>query len=100
MQARNKVHYQENKAYYFDKAKKHKAVLREKYIQYKESMPCTDCGIYYPSYVTQFDHTGSDKEFNVANKTTGSWDKLLREMQKCELVCANCHAVRTWKRRQ
>lgn len=64
----------------------------------KESAPCTDCGVKYPSYVMQYDHIDrSTKTMNVARAVHNySWEKVLQEIAKCELVCANCHAERTY----
>lgn len=96
--ARVRKHYQENKQYYIDKASKRNKEARQKYNEYKESLPCTDCGVYFPCYVTHFDHIGDDKKFNIADRVTHGWKQLKEEMDKCELVCANCHAIRTHKR--
>lgn len=62
--------------------------------------PCTDCGQTYPFYVMQFDHL-RDKSDNVGRLVgIGASDKkILDEVAKCELVCANCHAERTYRRR-
>lgn len=60
--------------------------------------PCTDCGIRYPPYVMQWDHTGDDKEFTIAKFWQYSKSRVLAEIKKCELVCANCHAERTHSR--
>jgi hypothetical protein len=67
-----------------------------------KSRPCTDCGIQYPYYVMEFDHLDADtKEFNVgAGVTCASYERLLAEIAKCELVCANCHRTRTYLRAQ
>lgn len=68
----------------------------------KESNPCTDCGQFYPSYVMQFDHTGQIKKFRDVGRMASenySIQAIQREIDKCELVCANCHAVRTYTRR-
>lgn len=47
----------------------------------------------------QFDHTEDNKLFNVSKMMGNVSDKrLLDEIAKCELVCANCHAVRTYSR--
>lgn len=74
-----------------------KAFLR----QYKESKPCTDCGISYPYYVMQLDHVRGEKDKDVSVlKASGHMAAVLRELPKCDLVCANCHAVRTWRRLQ
>jgi hypothetical protein len=67
--------------------------------KYKESLPCADCGIYYPSYVTDFDHIFNDKSADVSNMMTYGWQRIFKEIKKCELVCANCHRERTYKRK-
>jgi hypothetical protein len=63
----------------------------------KLNKPCTDCGIVYPPYVMQFDHLdGTTKTANVASLRNK--EKILLEVAKCELVCANCHAIRSYER--
>ena len=75
--------------------------LRQKIIELKSGVPCVDCAVCYPHYVMDFDHINDDKEFNVSNLVTySSWEKIEKEVQKCELVCANCHRERTYKRMQ
>lgn len=75
---------------------------RKKYAEIqkiKEASPCTDCDKFYPYYVMQFDHIGSDKVANVGKLVRAAgWKTVLEEIAKCELVCANCHAERSWKR--
>ncbi len=95
-------HYQNNKAIYMEKAsvnkKKQRAELRE-IISNAKNVPCFDCGKKYPSYVMQFDHI-AEKNFNIANAVNGiSKARLLKEISLCEVVCANCHAERTHRRR-
>lgn len=66
-----------------------------------KSKPCTDCGGSFPDYVMQFDHRDpSTKLKSIGNLTSaGLTPKVLAEIAKCDLVCANCHAVRTHKQR-
>jgi hypothetical protein len=72
-----------------------KAVVRK----IKESMPCADCNNYYPYYVMQFDHYDGDKTGNISDLIHNhSIEQALEEIAKCVLVCANCHAHRTWLR--
>jgi hypothetical protein len=75
---------------------KRKQVIRE----IKESSSCMDCNIYYPYYIMQFDHRDSDLKHGSVNNmlTNSSFGKVIKEIEKCDLVCANCHAARTWKR--
>ena len=65
-----------------------------------KARPCKDCKRSYPPYVMDFDHLGDDKFTNLA-KMVGrySWAKILEEVEKCELVCSNCHRIRTWNRK-
>lgn len=65
----------------------------------KESTPCTDCNNYYPYYVMDFDHVIGEKYFGIANHSGKSLDDLKEEISKCEIVCANCHRIRTHLRR-
>lgn len=71
-------------------------------LNYKKNGVCCDCGIKGNKYpqIMDFDHLG-DKEFNISefkNHTSG-FNKVKWEIQKCELVCANCHRIREVKRR-
>ncbi len=64
-----------------------------------KDVPCADCGGRHPSYVMDFDHVHGEKLANVAHLMTGSLERLLSEMGKCDIVCANCHRLRTMTRR-
>ena len=60
--------------------------------------PCSDCGEDDP-VVLEFDHL-RDKAFAIGSKLTHMpWTTVLSEMEKCEVVCANCHRRRTEARR-
>jgi hypothetical protein len=63
----------------------------------KGTNPCADCGVSYPPYVMQFDHIVDGKRGNVADMARSGFsiENLQAEIDKCELVCANCHAERT-----
>jgi len=70
--------------------------MRE-YIKTKKDKPCADCNIKYPYYVMHFDHLGIEpKLFNLA-RVKGK-NAIDTEIKKCQVVCANCHAERTYKR--
>jgi transposase len=71
--------------------------LIEKYItDYKQERGCQDCKEMYPHYMLEFDHLHS-KEFGISQykKRTISLEKVKQEIDKCEVVCANCHRIRT-----
>ena len=63
----------------------------------KSGRPCTDCGRTYSAEVMQWDHLpGTQKLADVS--LIRSREGVLAEIAKCELVCTNCHAIRTFQR--
>jgi len=65
----------------------------------KDNKPCADCGVVYRYYVLHYDHTEDNKVAGVSQLIKRvAWSKVLEEIEKCDLVCANCHAERTQKR--
>lgn len=62
--------------------------------------PCADCATEYPSYVMDLDHRpGTEKKFTIALAYGVSLKRLLAELAKCDVVCANCHRERTHQRK-
>lgn len=60
---------------------------------------CMDCGYNSNAFALEFDHLpGSDRSRTVASLTYASWERIWIEIEKCEVVCANCHAIRTANR--
>ena len=70
--------------------------------QIKEESGCVDCGEKYPHFMLEFDHLpGHEKLGNpVSLGRKYSWQKALEEIAKCEIVCANCHKIRSYVRGQ
>lgn len=64
----------------------------------KTGVPCADCGRVYPPYVMDFDHIDPQtKVATVARMATSAMtvSRIAVEVSKCEIVCANCHRIRT-----
>lgn len=97
--ASRRKHYHNNKETYIARAKARTAELSQ-IVRERKDVPCTDCGERYPFYVMQFDHLdASTKVKDISQLVSyGNLKALLEEMDKCEVVCANCHAIRTFKR--
>ena len=93
-------HYRNNKTQYLDRNLKKKAELKAFLVAVK-SYPCMDCGHSYPSWVMQFDHLPGFEKLHSPNAlpSCGSWKVMVAEIMKCDVVCANCHADRTYKRK-
>jgi hypothetical protein len=66
----------------------------------KKGKPCADCGGTFPPCVMDFDHVPErgPKLFNLGNADYGV-KAVSEEMAKCDIVCANCHRIRTWNRK-
>lgn len=62
---------------------------------------CVDCGFNAHPAALEFDHLpGHIKSGTIAQLVYGATLKnLMIEIAKCEVVCANCHAIRTAQRR-
>jgi hypothetical protein len=74
---------------------------RNKAIIHKlKSVPCTDCKGLFPPEAMDFDHL-RDKITTIAHLAGGARavSVVLAEVAKCEVVCSNCHRVRTARRR-
>jgi hypothetical protein len=94
-------HYLANKQRYVAQARARAQRLyleRTKYlIRFFASHPCVDCGETDP-VVLEFDHL-ADKEFDVGRALPyRNWQSILEEIEKCEVVCRNCHRRRESKR--
>lgn len=64
-----------------------------------KNRPCADCGVSYPTCVMEFDHRpGEPFLFHIAGMYWKSAGQLRAEIAKCDVVCANCHRIRTHTR--
>jgi hypothetical protein len=95
-------HYEKNRGQMIERSRLHKQKQRSKIgamIRKAKDVPCVDCDVRYPYYVMDFDHVRGKKTSNlsammhraVALKTVQA------EIDKCDVVCANCHRERTQK---
>lgn len=97
------------KAYYETPVEKQRLQARKEQIKernrafiqsVKKDVPCADCKNIFPPYVMDFDHV-EKKEFGISRAAVSmvSLERLAEEIVKCDLVCANCHRIRTFNRR-
>lgn len=63
-------------------------------------VPCVDCGKTFPPYCMDFDHRDpKEKTLNIAKVYAFGRKRLLDEIKKCDVVCSNCHRIRTHNRK-
>lgn len=91
-------HYAANKNDYLKRNERRRQRHAE-LIRQAKSVPCADCKHEYPFYVMEFDHVKGDKRRHVSRMATLGLKAILTEIDKCEVVCSNCHKARTWKRK-
>lgn len=85
-----------------DRTNRKRTIVKRKLWEIKEKSGCIDCGEKYPHWMLDFDHKPGfekiDSPTQIAHKYT--WEKALKELDKCDIVCPNCHRIRTYKRNQ
>ena len=69
---------------------------------YQLEKGCADCGYNKHPAALEFDHLpGTEKLFNIGEEIGNrSVESIWLEIAKCDVVCANCHAIRTAERRK
>lgn len=88
--------YYENHQHYRNSHNKSRSKIRQhnaqKVFEYLRSHSCINCGESDP-VVLEFDHrNGDDKIESISNLIRAStWERIEAEIQKCDVLCANCH---------
>lgn len=98
------VWYPKNKEKHIGYVQRNKQLVRDFIEDYKRIRSCADCGFSGKNFpfVLDFDHLneGTTKKFNIGSwaRSVLSIEAIEREIKKCELVCANCHRIRTFSK--
>lgn len=72
----------------------HRRRMKLRALEYKGNK-CQDCGYDRCKDALHFHHPDNNKEFGIsASGVTRSWERMKVELDKCVLICANCHAER------
>jgi hypothetical protein len=75
---------------------KNRYTERKSWVASIKAKPCMDCGGTFPSCCMDFDHRpGTVKVAGVGQMMWEHIEKVKAEIEKCDLVCANCHRIRT-----
>jgi hypothetical protein len=67
----------------------------------RRDVACADCGGRFPPCAMDFDHRDPTTKRSAVTQMIGraGTQRLLDEVAKCDIVCANCHRLRTFQRR-
>lgn len=94
-----KTWYQAHKGEVIERRKKRQLDIREWYRDYKKTLCCAGCGEKHPACL-QFHHKSREgKSFNIADVAgrASSIKALRKEIDKCDVLCVNCHAKLHWR---
>lgn len=95
--ARSRTWYAKHRDEVLDDSARRYEENKQKVWKIKEG-PCVDCKQTFHPCVMEFDHVKPGKVNKVSSLMRCSMKTILEEIEKCELVCSNCHSLRTWKR--
>jgi len=71
--------------------KRYRRKTKEKAVAYKGGK-CLLCGYLKCMRALEFHHLDpKEKEIKISDNTTHTWEKLVKELDKCVLLCSNCH---------
>ncbi len=99
-------YYEKNKEKYFAKNRLNKnrqRVRLRKILWAVKQRPCQDCGGVFHPWVMELDHRENTEKIEAVSNLVGRGctdEKLRTEIEKCDVVCANCHRMRTFNRLQ
>ena len=79
-----------------EKLKKYKRERQKKFIlfieEFKKSKCCSECGWKGHSEILQFHHKNpQDKHRGISHMVLFSYERIMKEIKKCDLLCPNCH---------
>ncbi len=82
-----------------ENAKNNRKSKRKYIVDLLKKSKCVDCN-NSDWRVLEFDHKDREtKSFNIADSVQYSIEKIQKEIDKCDIVCANCHNIRTIEQR-
>ena len=92
MAGRDIRRYTDRRQYLIAAVHKRRKKIRQMAVEYKGGA-CEKCGYNRCIEALEFHHNNSsDKDFSISEKGyTRSWAKVEEELDKCMILCANCH---------
>ena len=78
-------YYENNKQYFFNR--------RKWFYDIKIKLKCKQCGFAHPAALDFHHKDPTQKSFGISANKHIDKVKILEEIKKCEVLCANCHRI-------
>jgi hypothetical protein len=90
----SRKYYLANKNKIIATSKINRAVGKARWDTFKRTLKCTQCGFDHPAAL-DFHHTNPSEKENLVSKlvSSGCFAAAMEEVQKCIVLCANCHRI-------
>jgi len=85
--------YANNKTHAKEKLKSNRAQIKEWFDELKQGLSCKQCSENHPACLDFHHKDSNSKEINVSLAVHECWSKerIMKEIEKCEVLCSNCH---------
>lgn len=93
-----KEHYKKNKKTYIDKAKLRRNISKDIFLEYMKDKKCAIC--WYNKSIAALDFHHKKDKFKLVSvmvRIWYSWGRIIKEIEKCDILCSNCHREITSK---
>lgn len=91
---------EDRRAYFADWSAKKRVENQNRINAIKLAAGCLNCGYRDHPAALDFDHRDPTlKRFDIARTMTRSWAVIQAEIEKCDILCANCHRIKSWQTR-
>lgn len=93
MKAYRRKWYHQNKDRQIERQNKRRKDIGTWFKELKSTLSCQNCGENHPACLDFHHRNPEEKDFIVATMVGGTWGKkrILEEISKCDVLCANCH---------
>jgi len=99
MRSYTKVDFENKKEYYKKRMRLYKRQQNKWYRDLKESLSCIKCGFSHPAVIDFHHRDPKDKEFTISVEIYNGFsiERIMKEIEKCDVLCSNCHRIEHWE---
>ena len=97
----SRKHYEGNYAKRREQLNARRRELKAEWDTFKCTLKCTKCGFAHPAALDFHHEDPSEKEYNINRLiSNGQFKKAEAELEKCIVLCANCHRIHHYEENQ